>query len=492
MEKVADASVPLWRRWPEGHGVMPVNELEARKQIARNLVMDHERMEQRREQEAVQRRKPSEVVSPGPEITPPPELPACLLDPASLQKRQDNGQIQALSQQIQSISSVASSISQASRQVSQTSQQLAQSASQLAQSTSRLSQSIGDLQNSVQQAQQTAQQAQEAARQASEAASRASQSAESAISSAQSSAASSASQAIAEILASATSSAGALQASLLSDARASANSIMSAASSQVRAAQADATLARADAQSQVNQAQGAAVSVTQAALAVVGTFIGSSLLTIVSFYLVLRLRQNRRRRRSQYPDISYPRKPSTDERYGSRLSFGDNGYPIDRKAPLTSPLPVATRNSGVALIGDPPAAGKKSTNQYLSLFPKTPSTGDAAAGPNGGVGMAQTIGSPSSSRYSGGPGEGQRDSHQNGAASTKAAPSLQQWLNAGTVSPFGTLKKGSNEAARGPSPSWPLDKKTGGPQRGVGGVNAGGGGGGKVMRPGSRLPFRES
>ncbi|KIH95154.1 hypothetical protein SPBR_03449 [Sporothrix brasiliensis 5110] len=250
--------------------------------------------------------------------------------PPSLARRQDNsGQIQALSAQIQSISLVASSISQASRSVSQTSQQLAQQVTQLSQSTDRLSQSINQLQNSVQQAQQSAQSAQDASRQAS-------QSASQAVSSAISSAESSANAAIASNMASLTSSASAI----IAAASVSAASLAKAAASQVQSAQADATIARADAATQVQQAQGTAVSVTQAALAIVGAFVGSSLLTILAFYLVLRYKTNRKRRRTRLiatrGEIGYPKQQGGDgdgDGDGDGGNRGTYGYPIDLKDP---------------------------------------------------------------------------------------------------------------------------------------------------------------
>src|SRR6185436_5016285 len=83
------------------------------------------------------------------------------------------------------------------------------------------------------------------------------------------------------------------------------------------------TYSQADAASQVQQAQGTAVSVTQAALAVVGSIIGSSLITIGAFYLVLRLKRNRRRRtrHNMGSNISYPRSDGHGTPYGSESSF---------------------------------------------------------------------------------------------------------------------------------------------------------------------------
>ncbi len=220
------------------------------------------------------------------------------------------------------------------------------------------------------------------------------------------------------------------------------------------------------------------MSVTQAALAVVATFIGSSLLTIAIFYLFLRLKQNRRRRSRAIAarGISYPRKDS------SRPDSGFAGYETSvanlppamagvNRASLGSVQDLsrgdgAGGSSGGAnatLIGSPP---KKVS---YALFPKTPS-------PVPPTGRAEPE-SPSS-RYS---------------IQAARPPSLQQWLREGSVSPFGTLRK--DAGANKPSPNWPFGKKVGAASSGglgVGGVNAGGGGQGKVMQPNRGLPLRES
>ncbi len=234
--------------------------------------------------------------------------------------------------------------------------------------------------------------------------------------------------------------------------------------------------AQADAATQVEQAQGAAVSVTQAALAVVGTFIGSSLLTIAVFYLFLRLRENRRRRSRAV--ISYPRKDSLE----SESSFRNFGTGAAAPVVINPPrvLAGASRASfgavqdldddrgGAVAVSLPPGPRKPPT---WALFPKTPSPVLPPPRP-------REPESPTS-RFSVQP------------------PSLQQWLREGTVSPFGTLRKD----AKAPGPNWPFAKKTmatgtgtSSPlAQGVGGVNASRGGlAGRVMEPNKGLPLRES
>ncbi|CAK7233819.1 hypothetical protein SCUCBS95973_008725 [Sporothrix curviconia] len=470
--------------------------------------------------------------------------------PPALARRQsdDSGQIAALSAQIQSISLVASSISQASRSVSQTSQQLAQQVTQLSQSTDRLSQSINSLQNSAQQAQQSAQSAQQAAQQAS-------QSATQAISQAVSSAQSSANSAISSAMASVSSSASVA----LAAAAASAANLVNAAASQVQSAQADATIARADAASQVQQAQGTAVSVTQAALAIVGAFVGSSLLTILAFYLVLRYKTNRKRRRTRLiatrGEIGYPKAANNDD--SDDDNGGKYGYPIDLKDPprksvggggqeasFEKPEAAYLRGSGgspnlnrgasdsnagfgfsafgsgsgssiMGAAGDAPAGRKDSIpmngRSSFSLFPKTPPTAEQPQQastyrqPVAAASAAQAVVSPSI--YATGTSAMTSDTLARAAVTnnnpTRVQPSLQQWLQEGTVSPFGTLKRystsggaGTTGNTKGSGPAGGLDRRQ---QQlrammkrsiGVGGVNAGGGG--RVMQPGGSLPQRDN
>ncbi|CAK7203048.1 hypothetical protein SEUCBS139899_005777 [Sporothrix eucalyptigena] len=506
--------------------VLAANADEQTHQMVQALLREQERREAKAEPEpAVAARQPLQT------------------SPPSLARRQsdDSGQIAALSAQIQSISLVASSISQASRSVSQTSQQLAQQVTQLSQSTDRLSQSINSLQNSAQQAQQSAQSAQQAAQQAS-------QSATQAISQAVSSAQSSANSAISSAVASVSSSASVA----LAAAAASAANLANAAASQVQSAQADATIARADAATQVQQAQGTAVSVTQAALAIVGAFVGSSLLTILAFYLVLRYKTNRKRRRTRLiatrGDIGYPKQLNDDN---DSDNGGAYGYPIDLKDPprrsigggggdeasFEKPEAAYMRGSGgppnlnkvqgeggagfgfaafgsgsgssMMAGGAGEVAGRKDSvpvngRSSFSLFPKTPPTGE-----QGQQVTSQPAGAPAVSPSIYATGTSAMTNTLSRAATTtnnptRAQPSLQQWLREGTVSPFGTLKRDStggaanNAAAAGAAAngSSGLDRKQ---QQlrammkrsiGVGGVNAGGGS--RVMQPGGSLPLRDS
>lgn len=228
---------------------------------------------------------------------------------------------------------------------------------------------------------------------------------------------------------------------------------MDSAASMVQQAQADATLARADAQNQVVQAQGTAVSITQAAIAIVASILGSSLLTILAFWCVLRVKRDRRRRSRELngEKISYPQ--SQDKAQGSYdapTAYGANGYPQDIKGPL-SPARTSTSSrypdtaggggngGGIGyatsyddraptILDNPPPAAARKTNQF-TLFPKsTPVSGAAVP--------------------------------QSGGSRNSIPPSLQTWLKAGTVSPFGTLDR--NQAPqRTMSPAWPLERPAG-------------------------------
>ncbi len=371
------------------HNVMAANAAEMTEQVLATVGREQEMRELRRRKLAEQNEvvvevrtalRPAAAPRAGNMVRAPVQTPEATLD-----RRQNNdGQIVALSAQIQSLSLVASSISQASRQVSQTSQQLSQSVQQLSQSTDRLSQSINQLQNSVQQAQQSAQQAQQAAQQAS-------QSADDAVRSAQSSA----NAAIASNLASATSAA----ANMIAVASASAINIVNVASSQVQAAKADATVARADAASQVMRAQGTAVSVTQAALAIVGTFVGSSLLTIAAFYLILRYRSKQRRRTRLLAarGIGYPQQlRGGGDDFDDASATGDYGYPIDLKEPPRPRRSLGSQDGRDSDVGD--FDEKRPQPAYLRDPLGAPRINGTSPGPGFGLGA---FGSASGSSLSG-------------------------------------------------------------------------------------------
>ncbi|KAL8365145.1 hypothetical protein RB595_004115 [Gaeumannomyces hyphopodioides] len=500
------------RRWAVGPGPAAApssqEQEEEDQKAAGALALGHDRRQayQRRDakDEPTTSKRESEeeeeeaaaATAPDPLITPGPRYPPCLAGRHALGRRQNDGQIQALSGEIQRLSQSLDSVTQASRSVSQASQQLSQSVQQLVQSTARF-------QAEAQQAQESARRAGDNARQASEAANRASQSASSAIASASSSA----SSALSLALASASSSANAAMA----EASRNAARIQDQAASQVQAARADATLARSEANTQVSQAQGAAVSVTQAALAVVGTFIASSLLSIAVFYLILRCRNKNRggkkvggvKRKISAPTQFRKTESGLGAAYGSTDNlmqrnnaagpapmgmaapvYNAGSYPRDTK-PLVAPAATGNTNSGAttlytvnrsssiydspgAVVGNPPAAAK------FSIFPKSSA---ATAGP-------------------GSPGFLPDTRNSNGSR----PPSLQQWLKAGAVSPFGAMPR--NPLGPGSSTEAAAATKTPGDDRwplsgnsikrpAVGRLPKPTSGGGPMMQPRTKLPFRE-
>ncbi|EJT71537.1 hypothetical protein GGTG_10794 [Gaeumannomyces tritici R3-111a-1] len=476
------------RRWAVGPGpaASPSSQEQEEQDLkaARALALGHERRHayQRRDSEdepTTSKRESEEeedaaATAPDPLITPGPRYPPCLAGGHALGRRQNDGQIQALSGEIQRLSQSFDSATQASRSVSQASQQLSQSVQQLSQSTARF-------QADARQAQESARRAEDNARQAGEAANRASQSASSAIASVSSSA----SSALSSALASASSSANAAMAQASRDAA----RIQDQAASQVEAARADATLARTEANTQVSQAQGAAVSVTQAALAVVGTFIASSLLSIAVFYLILRCRNRNRdskkvggvRRKISAPTQFRKTESGLGAAYGSTdnlmrrndapagpapmgmpaPAYNVGGYPRDVKPPVALAAAsnsnsgattqyAANRSSSIydspgAVVGNPPAVAK------FSIFPKSSA---ATSGPG-------SPGFPPDKRSSRG----------------SRPPSLQQWLKAGAVSPFGTMPRNplSGNSINRPAVGR-LPKPTSG---------------GPMMQPRTKLPFRE-
>lgn len=433
-----------------------------------------------------------------PQITPAPSVPVHDL---FLAVRQDDGQIQALSNQLQQLSAASRSVSQASQQVSQSSQQLSQSLQQATQQLSQTQQSLASAR-----AGQSA--AEAASRAATQAAQDASRSAQDAVRSASSSASA--------FMASVTGSMGASFKSAVAQASQSAALAMNSAASVVQKAQADATAVRNEANTQVQQAQGAALSVTQTALAVVGGVIGSSLLTVAAFVLVLRYRR-RRRRAGAYrggsaagsrANIGYPALTGTSNKaaLGNGVAYNqadyaessystDDDYPADIKAPLpalvpgralsrkkstateknnnnddaavstmglavsyytpmtaTPPPQMATMvtvknglnannvNGGGFQLGDPPPP--RGANTKFTLFPKASSDTSSISSPQ--MQALALAGNYSPMSDAAGPSRGAQRASSRGAA---AFPSLDTWLRAGTVSPFATLRRGQGQSS---------------------------------------------
>ncbi|KAK1625777.1 hypothetical protein BDP81DRAFT_452730 [Colletotrichum phormii] len=246
---------------------------------------------------------------------------------------------------------------------SRSAQQAIASASQSAR------EAIQQANDQVRQAGDRQRQAEEQARQANDAATQASISANNAvvqaqvsakegILNAQNAAKETASKQIADNLAMVTASAQTQLASQIASIQASASnsaaqaiavatqSASAAISNAQQQAQQQIQAARDDANLRVSQAQGAAVSVTQAALAVVGAIIGSSLLTILGFYIFTRYRRNKRKdqtARELRRDISYPKQNTLMTTNALAMN---NGYPQDVKRPISPTRPETARTTG--------------------------------------------------------------------------------------------------------------------------------------------------
>ncbi|OIW27166.1 hypothetical protein CONLIGDRAFT_645463 [Coniochaeta ligniaria NRRL 30616] len=385
-----------------------------------------------------------------PQITPPPSL--------ALFARQNDAQIQQLSGQIQSISQSFRSVSQASQQVSQSSQQLSNSLQQAQQQLSQTAQSLASARASADSARQSADAANQAAQQASRDADQARQSADQAVTSAQSSASAAAEAASRSAASSAANSVASVMAAMST----SAQQVMSSAASLVQAAKADATAVRTEADNRVLQAQGAAVSVTQAALAIVGAIIGSSLLTVAAFVFVLRYKRRRRVRRSLAvgrsrggDSIGYPGLQGSSTGVGGG-DYEKGSYGVDIKEP--EPTAVQTQRVGFAT-----AIGANRASFHLKTPPKGkysvfPKSREASAGQQqqGDV----EAGSSPTSQYS---LDNEKEKAQSEAAARQSRldspPSLDKWLRAGTtVSPFGTLNviTGGQKKQMMTKNNWPL------------------------------------
>jgi hypothetical protein len=442
-------------------------------------------------------------VSP-PATTAPAKLPACHWT-HDLSKRQDNGQVQQLSDSIQQISQASRQVSQASQQLSQSSQQLSQSLQQATISLTQLRSSASQFSQASQSASQAAQQAQQSAQQASDAADRASSSASSAISAAQASAASSASIAIAANLASVTSSAAASASVIMAAASSSAAGVMASANSMIESVQAQATAARVStfpsavsilrltcsqdqANTDVTQAQGTAVSVTQAAVAIVAAIVGSSLLTILAFWLVLRRKRERDRRsrallRASMPGGSpmqdangfFAREKEVQRPPSNGSSAYDMPVPRTTSLPMPATAPKATTPTAATRTAPAPAPAMGRAPALLlgmkaDIAPRTTSTMTpplrrqvATDAPMRNPVILQPVPTirPGAARVArlstveSGPSSGNSADARKSSAGTPGG--LGEWLRQGKESPFNTLVKRDFQGAAGSDKkvSWP-------------------------------------
>lgn len=177
----------------------------------------------------------------------------------------------------------------------------------------------------------------------------------------------------------------------------------------------------------VQQAQGAALSVTQTALAVVGGIIGSSVLTGVAFVLVLRHRRKKRRQGSArgdgvsggdnkdkdaegFPQATGGLPAPAQKSYAgsddgsSTYSTDDNGFPFpvgdnnnNGGSNLARPAPAATSSSSAAADGIPRKTFSSKIGYAISYYgPRAAATGPrGAAGAGAGAGAGTTASSSS-------------------------------------------------------------------------------------------------
>ncbi|KAG0647756.1 hypothetical protein D0Z07_6629 [Hyphodiscus hymeniophilus] len=267
---------------------------------------------------------PSETVSSRSQVQ---DQSALITNPPELRLRNAAPEPQNADTCQQAEQSASQAIQQASQQASQSIQQASQQASQAAQQASQqLTQSAAQASRSASQAIQQAQQS----------AQRSVSSAMSALSSVQSSASSAISVAndqkqTAQISASAAQSlASHVVAAATGSAAAAGSSFLAAAAKATQGAQASVSAFGAAASSQVAQAslqvsssQTQAVTATQAALAIVGSIIASTLITILLYFLIIRHKKRAKRRlrseRSPGPEYSSDPKFSVSDQVDTTI-----------------------------------------------------------------------------------------------------------------------------------------------------------------------------
>lgn len=360
----------------------------------------------------------------GARITPPPELRLR----AAIPEPQNAADCQQASQ------SASQAIQQATQQASDSIRQASEQASQSAAAASR------SASEAIQQAQQSASQSIAAA---SRSASSAMSSASSVVSSIQSSAAdaiskANAGQSSAQASASnaqveaskAVLQAGAAVAAATGKAAAAGSSFLAAAAQATQSAQASVSAFGAAAASQISQAsqqvtasQTTAITATQTAIAIVGSIIASTLITILVYFLITRHRKKanaKRRSRgrkspgSNTPDGLYDR----DAKFSASAQVGTTLAESQSRGTYTRPQTLD------------PGRGNFSPASF-SLFPKISTSEDRqeSAKRNSLIKTTSVPWNP---------------------LNPPKPPSLGSWLKTQEVSPFGPIKLPTDEKSNGP------------------------------------------
>lgn len=250
------------------------------------------------------------------------------------------------------------------------------------------------------------------------------------------------------------------------------------------------------------------MSITQAAAAIVATFIGSSLITVLAFWLVLRFKRERRRRsrapvgQSRRVDDGYQRPDSRNNSNENVNSpYNANGYMRDEKK---QPFPVSplTPTSGTTKVGSSTAG--RSTNPFgdgsKGSFGENRSMANKGAAPDQvSIGYAKTTDyksrppppvlskppaaakktpppppsatatynvfpkKPSVSSPPSGLLPAQSAAGGGGERASGVPPNLQTWLQTASVSPFGTMKMSvgpQQPAKRDSGVKWPFSSNS--------------------------------
>lgn len=171
------------------------------------------------------------------------------------------------------------------------------------------------------------------------------------------------------------------------------------------------------------------MSVTQAALAIVGAIIGSSALSVLTFYLIIRYRRQRSQEREAEfrREISYPKTEAA-------MSDSSSVYQADATNPRTPPVGYATSTPAPkptqAFEASPHVQNLASREQRQSNYSVFPRPREES-----GSGALEKVDEEEARKVSG---------------------ELMGWLRSTrTISPFGNVVDNPDEA-RGPN--WPFDK----------------------------------
>ncbi|KAI6264286.1 hypothetical protein MCOR29_011426 [Pyricularia oryzae] len=176
------------------------------------------------------------------------------------------------------------------------------------------------------------------------------------------------------------------------------------AQASANSAEADARQARAEADSRVSQAQGASVSITQAAIAVVASVLGSALITLIVLWLLMRYRRKKRlekvaeeEEKEQIALAAEKQRLAAEEARRRGLERGAAAMLMHSRQRNTGSFQSRNRPSSTGAGG--PSRNSVASRRGSVVGQRGPGSGNGKGGPSTRPQSASTMASSSSRTY---------------------------------------------------------------------------------------------